>query len=58
MGRTKGSLNKQPKPLPDTTYLAAEQRVKFLAQIIIERIQDDLKNDKKLLKKSQELKDA
>jgi len=58
MGRTKGSVNKQPKPLPDTAYLIAEQRVDFLANVIIERIQQDLKSGGKLLKKLQEISGA
>ncbi len=53
MGRKKGSLNKQPKSLPDTAYLATQQRVEFLANIIIERIQQDQKNGGRLLKKLQ-----
>jgi len=58
MGRTKGSVNKQPKQLPDTAYLAPEQRVEFLANIIIERIQQDQKNGGKLLKKLQDIHHA
>ena len=54
MGRTKGSLNKQQKPLPDTSYLATQQRVEFLANIITERIQQDQKSGGGLLKKIQE----
>ncbi len=58
MGRTKGSVNKQSKPLPDTAYLDTQQRVEFLANIIVERIQQDQKNDGKLLEELQEASNA
>ena len=54
MGRLKGSLNKTSGIRPKTSLLSSEERIKFLANIIIDRIVDDQKNGEPLLNKIKE----
>lgn len=51
MARRKGSTNKNPPAAPDTTQLTTEQRLEFLANLIVERILDDKTKGQPLLKK-------
>jgi hypothetical protein len=51
MARTKGSKNKLATESPATVRLTTDEKINFLANIIVERISDDLKNGKKLLRK-------
>ena len=51
MARTKGTLNKKKSPPPETTLLSAEERLTFIANLIIDQVFDDKKNDYELLKK-------
>ncbi len=50
MGRTKGTKNKNPPAVPDTVSFTTEQRVEFIATLIVERILEDISNGKPLLK--------
>jgi hypothetical protein len=50
MGRTKGSKNKDSMARPDTSELSVDERLQLVANLIIDRIQEDEKNDLKLLK--------
>ena len=54
MGRLKGSINKTSGIRPKTSLLSSEERIKFLANIIIDRIVDDQKNGEPLLNKIKE----
>jgi hypothetical protein len=54
MGRLKGSTNKISGIRPKTSLLSSEERIKFLANIIIDRIVDDQKNGEPLLNKIKE----
>ncbi len=51
MGRLKGSLNKNSQSRPSTSSLSSHERIQFLANLIIDRILEDQKNDQVLLKK-------
>ena len=51
MGRTKGSKNMATDVLPHYASLPIEERVKFLANLIVERIQADQHSGGKLLKR-------
>lgn len=51
MGRRKGSKNKKPTIDPLHTAMTAEERLEFLASLIIERIEEDQSSGRKLLKK-------
>jgi hypothetical protein len=51
MGRTKGSLNKGIAPIPDTISLTTEERLQFLANLIVDRIIEDQSDSKRILKK-------
>lgn len=51
MARTKGSKNKNSVVLPDVCALSPEQRLELLANLIVDRILDDLESDQKLLKR-------
>jgi len=51
MGRVKGSKNKNTEPRPATSSLSTEERILFLANLIIDRIQEDRKNGGILLRK-------
>ena len=54
MGRLKGSTNKISGIRPKTSLLSSEERIKFLANIIIDRIVEDQKNGQLLLNKIKE----
>ena len=51
MGRTKGSKNKKPVVDPLHTVMTIEERLEFLASLIIERIEEDQVSGRKLLEK-------
>jgi hypothetical protein len=51
MGRLKGSLNKNSIMRPSTSTLSSDERIRLLANLIIDRILEDQKNGKVLLKK-------
>jgi hypothetical protein len=50
MGRTKGSKNKDSMARPDTSELSVDERLQLVANLIIDQIQEDQKNERKLLK--------
>jgi hypothetical protein len=50
MGRTKGSINKDPSTVPATVFLSTEERIEFLANLIVDRIIEDQTNDDELFK--------
>ncbi len=54
MGRIKGSINKTSGIRPKTSLLSSEERIKFLANIIIDRIVEDQKDGQPLLNKIKE----
>ena len=41
MGRRKGSKNKKPTVDPLHTVMTAEERLEFLANLIVDRIEED-----------------
>ena len=49
MGRRKGSKNKNPTIDPLHTVMTAEERLDFLARLIVERIEEDQTSGHKLL---------
>lgn len=49
MGRRKGSKNKKPTIDPLHTVMTAEERLDFLARLIVERIEEDQTSGHKLL---------
>ncbi len=51
MARRKGSINKNPPAAPDTIQLSTEERLEFLANLIVERILEDKAKGQPLLKK-------
>jgi hypothetical protein len=50
MARLKGSTNKNISVQPATISLSTEERLVFLANIIVDRIMDDQLSGQKLLK--------
>lgn len=50
MPRLKGSKNKNSS-MPHTVNMTTQERIEFLANVIIDAIQEDLKNGQPLLKK-------
>ena len=54
MGRLKGSVNKISSKRLKTSSLSSEDRIKFLANIIIDRILEDQKNGQPLYNKIKE----
>lgn len=50
MARLKGSLNKNSTVRPATSSLSTEERIHFLANLIIDRILEDQRNGQALLK--------
>ena len=50
MARTTGSTNKNPPAVPDTVLLTTEERIEFLANLIVDRMLEDHANGQKLLK--------
>jgi hypothetical protein len=51
MARTKGSQNKKLSPPPLTVALTTEERLTYLANLIVERILHDQQQDQSLLRK-------
>ncbi len=51
MGRRKGSKNKKPAIDPLHTVMTNEERLDFLASLIVDRIEEDQMNGRKLLAK-------
>ena len=49
MGRVKGIRNKNSLSRPITSSLSPEERIRILANLIIDRILEDQKNGQKLL---------
>ena len=49
MGRRKGSKNKKPTIDPLHTAMTSEERLEFIARLIVERIETDQANGRKLL---------
>lgn len=58
MGRTKGSLNRQPATLSPYSLLKPEARVNLLANLIVDKILQDQNNQQKLLRKIKRLSDG
>ncbi|HEX8762848.1 MAG TPA: hypothetical protein VF733_03770 [Candidatus Saccharimonadales bacterium] len=50
MGRTKGSKNKDSAFRPATSELSVDERLELVANLIIDQIQEDQKNEQRLLK--------
>lgn len=50
MGRTKGAKNKSTEVLPHYASLPTEERIKFLATLIVDRINADQQSGGKLYK--------
>jgi len=51
MARLKGSKNKRTESRPATSSLSSHERIRFIANLIIEKILEDQKNNQQLLKK-------
>lgn len=51
MGRIKGAQNKNSIKRPPTSALSTTERIRLLANIVIDRILEDQSNGKTLLKK-------
>ena len=51
MGRTKGAKNKKPAIDPLHTVMTNEERLDFLARLMVERIEEDQINGRELLEK-------
>lgn len=51
MARTVGSKNKKPTIVPHTVALSTEEKIMFLATLIVERINEDLAEGRHLLKR-------
>ena len=51
MARIKGSQNKKLAPPPITVTLTTEERLIYLANLIVERILSDQQKDQSLLRK-------
>ncbi len=49
MARTKGSLNKEPARIPHTVLLTTDERLEFLANVIVDRILEDQAKGQELL---------
>ena len=50
MTRTRSSTNKNSPAVPDTVLLTTEERIEFLANLIVDRMIEDQAEDQKLLK--------
>lgn len=50
MSRPQGSKNNQAIATPDTVLFTTEQRIEFIASLIVDRITEDESNDRILLK--------
>jgi hypothetical protein len=51
MARTVGSKNQKPAIVPHTVELSTEGKIEFLATLIADRINEDLADGQKLLKR-------
>jgi len=58
MARTKGSKNKNSSALPDYATLPATERITVLANLIVDKIYEDLQGKRTILKQLQEDGDA
>lgn len=58
MSRPKGSKNQQAIATPDTVQFTVEERIKFIADLIADRIAEDEADGFPLLKKIQEVDDV
>lgn len=58
MARTKGSKNKNSSALPDYAMLPNEERIKVLANLIVDKIYEDLQGKKTILKQLEKVGDA
>ena len=50
MARPKGSRNKNSSALPDYATLSTEDRIVVLANLVVDKIYEDLQGDKSILK--------
>jgi len=50
MARTKGSTNKNPPAAPDSFEYTTEERLEFIASLIVDRVLEDVEADQPLLK--------
>jgi hypothetical protein len=53
MARTKGSKNKNSSALPDYATLPASERITVLANLIVDKIYEDLQGKRTILKQLQ-----
>jgi len=58
MARTKGSKNKNSSALPDYAMLPTEERVMVLANLIVDKIYEDLQGKRTILKQLARVGDA
>lgn len=58
MARPKGSKNKNSSALPDYVQLTTEQRIEVLANLIVDKIYDDLRGGRAVLKKLTDVSNA
>ena len=58
MSRPKGSKNQQAIATPDTVQFTIEERIKFIADLIADRIAEDEADGFPLLKRIQEVDNA
>lgn len=56
MARTKGSKNKNSSTLPDYATLPVEERINVLANLIVDKIFEDLQGKQSILSQLVELK--
>lgn len=54
MARTKGSKNKNSSALPDYALLPSNERITVLANLIVDKIYEDLQGKRTILKQLQE----
>lgn len=57
MARTKGSKNKNSSALPDYTTLPIEERINVLANLIVDKIFEDLQGKQTILRQLARLGD-
>ena len=58
MARTKGSKNKNSSALPDYALLPSNERITVLANLIVDKIYEDLQGKKTILKQLTKAGDA
>jgi hypothetical protein len=58
MSKPKGSTTEEATAAPDTIKFTTEERVEFIASLIVERIIEDQTNGKKLVPESGGIADA